>query len=62
MSKTLNPTEKLKILLEDMIEERKLYQYYLDTKVYAKENAPVIQDRINFLTEQINLISKEFVS
>ena len=62
MTQPLNPTQKLQILLEGIIEEKKLYEYYLSSKIYGKENEPVIQDRINFLNEQIILISLEFVS
>lgn len=62
MTKNLNPTEKLKILLENLKEEKKLYEYYLSAKIYASENSSVIKDRINFLEQQINLIQKEFVS
>lgn len=60
MAKKLTPTEELKILLAELESELLLYEWFINNKIYQKENEPLIVERINFLKLQICQIKKEF--
>jgi len=59
-SKNLNPTEKLKELLEELYSENGLYLYLLREEIFVNYSKTELEMRIAFLTEEIQMIKKEF--
>lgn len=55
----INPTDELKIVLDDLRNELKLYEWYIVTKSYSKKVEELINERINFLKLQISIIETE---
>jgi uncharacterized small protein (DUF1192 family) len=59
-SNSLNPTEKLKLLITELESERSLYQWLLKEKVFTNYSSEELTMRINFLTPEIDNLKKEF--
>ena len=61
-SNSLNPTEQLKVLLNELESEKELYEWLLEHKIYTNYSHGDLVYRINALTPEIQFIKQAFES